>query len=210
MKDAALVCLLVLAVTSLVLVVLYIRYRNTPAARWKARVRAAVADQEAHRRRARRELAALDADPEDLELRKEFLDRQLEGVAVEELAKYPGIGPVTVSRLRDAGLTTVAACVGGRRSGVPGIGPVRESDVKDALKKVRREAESRFDAGASPQAAAFAAERKRRHADRDRRRKEAEAEVRRAEAALAGLSDRARLADGVTFLGYLARRRPPG
>ena len=87
---------------------------------------------------------------------------------------------------------------------------MRESDLKDALKKVRREAESRFDAGASPQAAAFAAERKRRQADRDRRRQEAEAEVRQAEAALAALGDRARLADGVTFFGYLARQRRPG
>src|SRR5436309_12974239 len=149
MTDAALVLVLLLAVALLLLTLLYIRYRNTPAARWKARVRAAVAEQEARRRRARKELVAADLD--DRELRREFLDRQLEGVAVEELAKYSGIGPVTVSRLRDAGLTTVAACVRGRLSGVPGIGPVRESDLKDALKKVRREAESRFDAGASPQ-----------------------------------------------------------
>ena len=124
MKDAALVCLLVLAVTSLVLVVLYIRYRNTPAARWKARVRAA----------GRRSGGPTAGGPggswprstrtrKTAELRQEFLDRQLEEVAVEELAKYPGIGPVTVSRLREAGLTTVAACVRGRLSAVPGIGP---------------------------------------------------------------------------------------
>src|SRR5207244_10742838 len=107
-----------------------IRYRNTPAARWKARVRAAVAEQEVHRRRARRELAALNADAEDRELRKEFLDRQLEGVAVEELAKYPGIGPVTVSRLREAGLTTVAGCGRARRATVPGIGADREPRLR--------------------------------------------------------------------------------
>src|SRR5436305_13953031 len=141
MKDAALVCLVLLAVTSLVLVVLHIRYRNTPAARWKARVRAAVAEQHRRRHRARRELAAVSHDPDDHELRREFLDRQLEGVAVEELAKYPGIGPVTVSRLREAGLATVAACGRARLSTVPGLGPARDSDLKAPFEKVRREAE---------------------------------------------------------------------
>src|SRR5436189_5652565 len=110
MTDAVLVLVLLLAVALLLVGLLYVRYRNTPAARWKARVRAAVAEQEARRRRVRKELFALDHDPGDRALRQEFLDRQLGGVAVEELAKYPGIGPVTVSRLREAGLATVAAC----------------------------------------------------------------------------------------------------
>jgi len=210
MTDVAPVLAVLLAAALLVLGLLYLRYRFTPAARWKARVRSALAEQEARRRRARRQLAEAGHDPDDHELRREFLDRQLQGVAVEELAKYPGIGPVTVSRLREAGLATVAACGRARLSAVPGIGRVREADLKDALKKIRREAESRFDAGASPQAAAFAAERKRRQADRDRRRQQAEAEVRQAEAALAALGDQARIARGVTFFGHLARRQPPG
>src|SRR5262245_12661856 len=197
MTDAALVLVPLLAVALLLVVPLYVRYRNTPAFWWKARVRSAIAEQEARRRRARRELVA--APPDDRELRREFLARQLDGVAVEELARYPGIGPVTVSRLREARLATIAACLRARLADVDGIGPVRERDLKDALTKVRREAESRFDAGASSQAAAFEAERKRRQSDRDRRRQQAEAEVRAAEAALAGLRDRSRLADRVTF-----------
>jgi uncharacterized tellurite resistance protein B-like protein len=208
MKDAALVLVVLAAAALLLLGLLYLHYLTTPAAKWKARVRTAVAEQEAHRRRARRELAEANHDPDEHGLRCEFLDRQLEVVSVEELAKYPGIGPVTVSRLREAGLATIADCTRARLSAVPGIGPVREGDLKDALKKIRREVESRFDAGASPQAAAFAAERKRWQVDRDRRRQQAEVEVRQTEAALAALRDRARLADSVTFFGYLGRRSP--
>jgi uncharacterized tellurite resistance protein B-like protein/predicted flap endonuclease-1-like 5' DNA nuclease len=210
MPDVVLVCLLLLAVVLLLFGLLYSRYRNTPAARWKARVRAAVAEQEARVRLARRELATLADNADDRALRNDFLGRQLEVVAVEELARYPGIGPVTVSRLREAGLATVAACMRVRLSAIPGIGPVREKDLKDALKQIRRDAESRFDAGASSQAAAFRAEVKQREAGRDRRRQVADAELRSAESALASLRERARLADGVSFFGHLMGHRPSG
>src|SRR5688572_10655749 len=195
MTDVVLVVVLLLSVALLLVGLLHLHYRNTPAARWKSRVRAAVAEQEARLRLARRDLAALAQDADERALRNEFLLRQLDGVAVEELARYPGIGPVTVSRLRDAGLATVAACARARLSAVDGIGPVREKDLKEALKQVRREAESRFDAGASPQAAAYRAEVRRRQADRDQRRQAAEAALKSAEAGLAALREQARIAD---------------
>ena len=210
MTDVVLTLALLLAVGLFLVALFYALYRNTPAARWKAGVHAAVAKQEARLRLARRDLAALAHDADDQLLRNEFLLRQLDGVAVEELARYPGIGPVTVSRLRDAGLATVAACTRARLSAIEGIGPVREADIKEALKQVRREAASRFDAGASSQAAAYRAEQKKRQSDRDQRRLVAEAGLKSAEAGLAALRDQVRIADGVTFFGYLARRRPPG
>jgi uncharacterized tellurite resistance protein B-like protein len=210
MKDAALVFIVLLAAALLLFGLVYFRYRISPAGRWKAQVQAVVAAHQARLRRARSALAAINADPEENKLRNRFLDQQLEGVGVEELAKYPGIGPVTVSRLREAGLATVAACGRARLSAVPGIGPSREADLKDALKKVRREAESRFDAEASPQAAAYVAERKKRQADRESRRQLAQEVVRRAEVALSGLTVPARLASDVTFVGHLSGRMPVG
>src|SRR5947209_17982762 len=103
MPVAVYVLVVLLAVALLVFGLLFVRYRNSPVGRWKAQVRAAVADHELRLRRARSELVAVNTDPEDRKLRNQFLNQQLEGVAVEELAKYPGIGPVTVSRLREAG-----------------------------------------------------------------------------------------------------------
>jgi uncharacterized tellurite resistance protein B-like protein len=210
MPVAVVVFIAVVAVALLVLGLLFLRYHTSPVGRWKAGVRAAVAAHQVRLRRARSELAKIDADPQDRELRNKYIAQQLESVAVEELAKFAGIGPVTVSRLREAGLSTIAACGRARLSAIPGIGPSRESDLRDALKKLWREAESRFDAGASPQATAYFAERKRRVADRDRRRQAAQAEVGRAESALAGLNDRARLAAEITFFGHLMGRAPVG
>jgi uncharacterized tellurite resistance protein B-like protein len=210
MKAVVLIFFGLLAATAVVtLVILYLRYASSPAAQWKRRVRAAVGEQEGRLRAARRELSG-DRDGDDRGLRDEFLDRHLRTLAVDELARYPGIGPVTVSRLRDAGLATVGACVRVRLSSVPGIGPAREAGLKDALRKARREAESRFDAGACREAAAFAEEKQRRKADRQRRQQAAEAEVQSAEATLALLQDRTRIADGITYLGHLFGNEPPG
>jgi uncharacterized tellurite resistance protein B-like protein len=204
MKAAVLIFFGLLAATAAVtLLILYLRYASSPAAQWKKRIRAAVSEQEGRLRAARRALADLDRDSDDRGLREEFFDRHLRGLAVEELARYPGIGPATVSRLRDARLATVGACARARLSAIPGIGPARQADLRDALRKVRREAESRFEAGACREAVAFADERRRRQAERDRRRREAAAETRAAEAALAGLRDQAQAADGITFVGHL-------
>ena len=108
----------------------YRRYANGPAAVWKRRVRAAVAEQQARLRIARQELAAA-ADADAGGLREEHLALQLRGLGVEELAKYPGIGPVTVARLREAGLTNVADCGRARLTAVAGIGPSRQADLKE-------------------------------------------------------------------------------
>ncbi|HKB02257.1 MAG TPA: hypothetical protein VKD90_08560, partial [Gemmataceae bacterium] len=108
LETGLLLVALVLAVALGALGVSYLRYAKSPAAVWKRCVYSAVAEQEARRRTARRRLAAAEADHHGL--RQEYLDLQLRGLGLEELAKYPGIGPVTVARLREAGLTHVADC----------------------------------------------------------------------------------------------------
>lgn len=205
--PALIVLALVLAV-AIAALVSYVRYAKSPAAVWKRQVRAAVADQEARLRAARRQLAA--GDDADRGLRDEYLGRQLRGLGVEELAKYPGIGPVTVARLREAGLTNVADCGRVRLTSVAGIGPSRQSDLREALRKIRREAESRFDAGASREAVEYAAELKRRDADRQSRRAKAQEAVCQAQAALDYLREPARLARRVTWLGHVIGHPPAG
>jgi len=187
----------------------YLRYAGTPRARWKYRVMKAMREQQSRLNAARWRLAEKPRD-DSAKLREEFFGHDLGGLAVEELARYPGIGPVTVSRLRDAGLTTVGDCARVRLSGIQGIGPSRQAELKQAIRSARRDAESRFDAGASRGAAAMAEEINRRHVDRQRQQIAAEGQVRAAEASLAAMDEQVRVARGVTFLRYLRGRKPDG
>jgi uncharacterized tellurite resistance protein B-like protein len=206
MQDAALVCLPLLALA----LFLYYLYRRTPAARWKTNLHAVVAAQEARLRHASRELVAITQDSEDKALRTELLGRQLGSVSVEELARYPNIGPVTVAKLRSAGLATVAACARVKLSSIPGIGPGRATDLTAAINTIALEAISRFDAGASTEGAAYKKATAARAADFAQRRQAADAALHNAEAGLATLRERSRIADGITFIRYLLRRQPAG
>src|SRR5262245_62057738 len=211
MNPVVIIFCALLAATALVVVgVFYLRYARSPAAQWKRRVRAAVDRQRDRLRSAQRELAVIDRRLGTEHLRKEYLERYLGGLPVEELIKYPGIGPVTASRLRDAGLTHVPRVERARLGTIAGIGPSREQDIRKALRQVRREAESRFDAGACPEAVAFLEERKRREAQLGGQRAEAERAVHDAETAVAELAERARITRQITFFGHLFGRRPPG
>ena len=211
MNPVVIILCAILAATALVVLgVLYLRDSRTPAAQWKHRVRAAVARQQDRLRSAQRELALIDRRLGTETLRSEYFERYLSGLAVEELIKFPGIGPVTASRLRDAGLTHIPRVERARLSTIAGIGPSREQDIRKALRQVRREAESRFEAGACPEAVAFLEERKRRESQLGGQRAEAERAVRDADAGVAELEERVRIARRITFLGHLFGHHSPG
>src|SRR5437868_2258694 len=134
MTDALLIALAVaVPVAAGVLIALYVRYRNTPAARWKREVMAAAGKFEANLRGGRMELARLDRAADLLSLREQFLNRLLGGIAVEELTRFPGIGPVTASRARDAGLVNLALLTRANLSTIPGVGPSRAKDLREAI-----------------------------------------------------------------------------
>jgi uncharacterized tellurite resistance protein B-like protein len=192
------------------LLAVYVRYRNTPAARWKQRVMITVGRLEAQSRAARMDLARLDRAGDLISLREEYLNRLLSGIAVEELVRFPGIGPVTASRVRDAGLSNLAVVSRANLNAIPGVGPSRAKDLREAIRQLRSEAESRFDAGACPEAVAFAEERKRREAGREHLRQAAEQSIRNANAALAEMEQLIRVARNVSFLEYLLRRPAEG
>jgi uncharacterized tellurite resistance protein B-like protein len=211
MPEIVLIVLaLLVAVSTVALVTLYLRYVGTPAAQWKQRVRAAVESHENQIRAARADLARLDRADDIRLLRDKYLRRHLAGIAVEELIRFPGIGPVTVSKIRDAGLSNLDSLSRATLTAIAGIGPARANDLREAMRQLGRDAESRFDAGACAEAVAFAEERKQREADNQRRRQEAEQRMQSAKSALTALADVTRMAREVSFFGYLLRRESPG
>ncbi len=179
----------------------YLRFRRTPARVWKARLLSLRTTLEEKLRSARRTIAEIDAEPPGL--RQEYLDRHLRGLSVDSLMGYPGIGPATVSRLKDEGITSIDATLKVRLEDIGGIGPSRGTELIKAVKQVRQDAVSRFDAGACPEAVAYAQELARRKAEGQQRRAAAETAVRTAEAGLAHLAERSRIAAGISFWGYL-------
>ena len=183
---------------------LYLRFRRTPARVWKASLLTHRDSLREKLRAAERTLADASAEPPGL--RQEYLDRHLRGLSVDSLIGYPGIGPATVARLRDEGITSIDAALKVRLEDIVGIGPSRGTELIKAIKQVRQDAVSRFDAGACPEAVAYAEEAARRKADGQQRRVLAGSTVRAVEAGLERLTERTRIASGITFLGYLLRR----
>jgi uncharacterized tellurite resistance protein B-like protein len=186
----------------------YLRFLRTPARVWKGRLLSVRTTLEEKLRSAQRTLAEIDAEPPGL--RQEYLDRHLRGLSVDSLMGYPGIGPATVSRLKDEGITSIDATLKVRLEDIGGIGPSRGTELIKAVKQVRQDAVSRFDAGACPEAVAYAQEVARRKAEGQQRRGAAEASVRTAEAGLAHLAERSRIAAGISFWGYLFGKPVPG
>src|SRR5205085_8071314 len=107
----------------------------------------------AHIRDLQTRQAALRSDLAGLEdaiarLEADALQRHLQTIPVEKLADFPNIGPVTITRLQDAGCRRVGDAVNANFGGIPCIGPQRANDLRAAVKSLVKEARSRFDAGA--------------------------------------------------------------
>jgi hypothetical protein len=152
-----LVCGGFLALSVLFLAVALIRLRRrfnqSPAKQWRDRVLGLVdkiqfqgdAELETLRRQGITDFAAED------ELYDRAFHSYLESVPVSELEAFPGIGPATIAKLREAGYADLST-LHGVRPALPGLGKKRLTDVMSAARKLAREYQSRFDAGACPQA----------------------------------------------------------
>jgi uncharacterized tellurite resistance protein B-like protein len=182
-------------------------YRHWPPYLWKQRLRRRLA--ELRDRRDDLESPARGQDP-TAQLHATYFRRHLQGVPLEKLIDFPGIGPGTVDRLRQAGRRSLADAVGSHFDDVPGVGRVRAKDLRAAVRELVRQAQSRFDAGATPEAHEYrrqldalrAGERERALA-RDRQLAAVEEALREADE----LDD---LAADVTFRAYLFHRHVPG
>jgi tellurite resistance protein len=131
----------------------YVRYRFSPEKRWRDRVvrtlekarRRALAEREAMRQ------AGVAHDAEDAAARAQAFHAFLTSLPVERLEAYPGIGPGTTSRVREAGYPSLADLSDGRVE-VPGLGQKRLADVARAVQDLVKQSRSRFEAGACREA----------------------------------------------------------
>ncbi|HEX4612560.1 MAG TPA: hypothetical protein VH092_30480, partial [Urbifossiella sp.] len=137
-----------LLVAAAVLAAAYLLYRATPAARWRRRV-------VAHLRalQARHTALAAETDRAELELARldaEYFTRLLASIPTDRLADYPGVGPATVDKVKQAAGPRIADVLGHPLNGIPDIGPVRATAIVNALEAVFKDARARFDAGGCP------------------------------------------------------------
>ena len=212
MQDALLhISVAVAAFVLVSLIYSYLRFCTSPAGRWKFQVERRVAQLERHRSASRQAEAAFKVEgPALQDLRLTYLGKYFSGISVDELARHPNIGPGTVTKLREAGLTHLSDLGRSKMAAISGIGPAREGDLREALKKVVREAESRFDARACPEGAAFAIELERRKAAVLPLQALAAQSTEKAGAKIAELAERFSIARGISFSDFLFRHPYPG
>jgi len=86
------------------------------------------------------------------EVREKVLFGLMTGEPLTRLDQYPGIGPVTVEKLKMAGFRTIPSLLKANLENISGLGPKRAGDVRKALEAIRREVSSRLDSGATPEA----------------------------------------------------------
>jgi uncharacterized tellurite resistance protein B-like protein len=135
------------------LAVAYWRYTRTPASRWKYRVFALIRDLQTRREPLR--IATDVVEAVYTRLATEAFTMHLQTIPVERLAAFSGIGPVTITRLQEAGFRTLADVAATRFDDLPDIGAARAKALRAAVDSLLRDARSRFDAGACPEAQVY-------------------------------------------------------
>ena len=205
MKTFALLSLVILIVGS-VIGVFYWRYQQTDAVRWARRLGRHVAGLT---HRLEQLLEPVDRG-EIRQLETDLFQQHVRSISVQELARFPGIGPGTVDRVSSRFGSTLVDVTISRFEQIPGIGPVKAKDLRDAVSKLQSEARSRFDAGACPEAV----ECRRRVAEIKAKNRETERvnelELVAVNATLAECRPLTKVARGVTFFNYYFQRPMPG
>lgn len=133
--------------------ILYVRYRRSPAKIWRDRVWRLKRTAEARIVPEQQTLERLDAqrEAEAGDLRDDAFARFLRTISVNELERYPGIGPATIAKLKDAGCANIVDLHGGRVR-IQGFGQKRLADLHAGVAKLTKDARSRFDACACAEA----------------------------------------------------------
>jgi hypothetical protein len=185
-----------------------IRYRLSPAWKWREdvfRLGGAVRQGIEAERQALGQ-AGLQAAAQDQALRQEAFNGFIAGISVDELDAYPGIGPATITRLRDAGLTNLALLRGASLRPVS-LGAKRTGDVTNAVRDLVRQAQGRFNAGACPEAQALNERLDLAHASIGEKGFRALARLRAREEVLEELNPLEETAQQLTFSEYLLSLR---
>jgi uncharacterized tellurite resistance protein B-like protein len=210
MPTVVVVFLLIVMLTAVIsLGILHLQFRNWRPYLWKQSVLRRVAEL----RSRRSELTG--PDPDGLQARLERLasglfERHLQTISVDRLAEFPGIGPGTVGRVRDAGGRALADLRRFPFASIQGIGPSKAHDLQTAVAKLVREAQSRFDAGGCSEAVEFQRKLARLQVQEQDRAIVRQRELSAIERALRSTEDLLGEARDVTFWNYLFRRTTNG
>jgi hypothetical protein len=187
--------------------VLYVQFRNSPEAQWQSRVLNLLAAAQRRMREENQTLKRLAADEEAdaRALRDEAFHSYLGDISVAELDAYTGIGPGTVSKLREGGYSNLAS-LRRARIRISGLGDKRLADIDHAVNDLVRKAHKAFDAGECRQARALDTELDRAAAKYDALRVRAIARSKAAREVLKRLKTPAVAVGRLTFWSWI---RPP-
>ena len=126
--------------------VLHWKFAQRPEKQWRDRVVA-----ELGRVRSLRATFAFKSDRIEQDWQKEtkalkgqYFGMLLSGIGVNQLENFPGIGPQTVARLRDAGYDGLQR-LNGAFLVIPGIGEKRLTDINHAVRVLVGQAQQRFE-----------------------------------------------------------------
>jgi len=206
MWDAALLIFALLLLAGVILTLLFLRYRHSPAVLWHARVLRRRSELVAHKA----EVLAATSSSAVNQLGQELFTRYLRTIPVSALGTQPGIGPATVDKLQSVGWQTLTDVRPNALDTLPGLGPAKAAEVRAAVKKVTADARGRFDAGACPEGVEF---RKRAAEMAATERAKDDERLRQASAideAIAKLDRLAVIAKDVSFWNSLFYQKVPG
>jgi uncharacterized tellurite resistance protein B-like protein len=185
------------------------RYRRWPPYVWKQLLRGRI-EELIHRRRLLEREAAEGIEPAAARLAEELFRRHLQGIPLEQLAEYPGIGPATLDRLRQAGCRDVADVTAARFTNIEGIGPTRTRDLTAAVRSLTQAARNRFDIGACPEANEYRERLEKLRAEQKRGALARNQELTALDAALREAGKLNVVARHITLWAYLTSRDIPG
>src|SRR5262249_44930038 len=202
--------LTVLALIVVIGAVLYRPYQRSPEKQWRDRVLRLGADAQRHLHAElhllRTELSKRKAEAQTLHDRAfvAYLNR----IPVEQLDEYPGIGPVTIGKLRQAGYTTLAL-LRNAHIDVAGLGDKRLADIRAAVADLTIKVQETFATGACPEAHELAHQLLALEGQHDERALRAKARVTRLEAFLKQIERVEAVARHVTWRNYWQARGSP-
>lgn len=146
--------LLVVALSVLVLwTILYILFCQNPEKKWRDKILLLMALAKRRTYQERHELSRLESErnQEQETIKDDAFSSFLNSIPVSQLEVFSGIGPVTVSKLENAGYSTLGSLQHARIA-IHGLGDKRLADIYHAVHELTRQAMSRFESAACQQA----------------------------------------------------------
>jgi tellurite resistance protein len=187
------------------------KFQRTPEKQWKDRVATAFAL--AQQRCAELSLAPAQWEQQWQDERRTLPDQHyaqmLTGTSIDDLENFPGIGPATIARLRQAGHTNIGQLQQADLHAINGLNNQRLADVEQARKALLQQLRERFDKGACAEAQSLATTLAQRQRDLDRQKHVAGLRLRAAERIRIELQSLANQAALVNFATFLMNRGGP-